>query len=310
MELSLFDLHCDTPYEMFRTGQALSVNQLAISLQKAQFFHCYKQVMAFWCPKHLSDEEGWQHFEAMYRNFLSDPAFAKGQAQILHTDPVKDPENRLFIFALEDLRILAGDIDRIDRLFECGIWIVTPLWANESCIGGAHNTDKGLTHFGKSALTHALNRGMLLDISHASVRSAEEIIALSRKFERPVLATHSNAYSVCPASRNLRDSQILDVIRSKGLIGINLHKPFLRSDIKPTVEDLFAHIDYFLSMGATDNLCFGADLDGCDPLEECSTIDMFSNLAEQMLQKNYPEQLIKAIFFENADRFAKTYLSS
>ena len=72
MKLSLFDLHCDTPFEMLRQNQPLGKNALAVSLQKAECFERYVQVMAFWCNKTLSDKEGWIAFEKMYLNLLSD----------------------------------------------------------------------------------------------------------------------------------------------------------------------------------------------------------------------------------------------
>ena len=59
MELSLFDLHCDTPYLMLRNSQPLFSNNLAVSLENARDFKRYTQVMALWTDNELTNEEGW-----------------------------------------------------------------------------------------------------------------------------------------------------------------------------------------------------------------------------------------------------------
>ena len=305
MTLSLFDLHCDTPHEMLCQNQPLGENQLAVSLQKARCFEQYVQVMAFWCDKKLGDEDGWKQFEKTYQNFAGDPALKHHKAQIISCYPPKNGSIRSFPLAVEDLRILANDITRVDRLARMGIRIVTPLWANNSCIGGAHNTENGLTDFGKRALTRALEHGMLLDISHASVHSADEIFELSADLGRPVLATHSNAYAICPVSRNLNDRQTEQVIRSGGLIGINLYRYFIKEDGNATLDDLCLHIEHFLSLGAHNALCMGTDFDGCETLAEIPDVSELPRLAERMLRLNYSEHLIHNIFFANADAFAR-----
>ena len=309
MKLSLFDLHCDTPYEMFRQKQSFERNRLAVSLQEAEPFEQYVQVMAFWTERGLSDAEGWKRFLQMHQNLLSDAAVTDGRAKIVCAYPNTPSDQRRLILAVEDARILENDLSRVDTLKELGIRILTPLWANDSCIGGAHNTKKGLTVFGKKALQKALSNGILLDISHASVYSAQEIAELCEKNQRPILATHSNAYEICPVSRNLHNEQIKRIIDSDGLIGLNLYQGFIKQTKQPTIDDLLFHIEHFLTLGAVDHLCIGADMDGCDLLEEIPSLSALPQLAEKLLQKNYAERLIQKLFFENADRFAKKYFT-
>ena len=65
MELSLFELHCDTPYRMLTEGGALEQNSFAVSLERARSYRRYVQIMAHWTPPALSDEEGWEQLLAM-----------------------------------------------------------------------------------------------------------------------------------------------------------------------------------------------------------------------------------------------------
>lgn len=308
MKLSLFDLHCDTAGEMLRQEQGLADNTLAVSLKKAQAFSPYVQVMAHWTPYSLDDEEGWAHFLRMNGNLLQDPAVAKGDARIC-TAYSKDAPVPSLLLAVEDVRIAAGNLHRIDTLYQMGVRIVTPLWRGMTCIGGSHDREEGLTPFGKEALARMITLGIIPDISHASVASADEILAIAKEHHRPVIASHSNAYEICPVSRNLRPHQIWGILESDGLIGLNLFKDFLKEDGKATAEDVFPHIDSFLEMGCHKHLALGCDMDGCDLPPDIPDLSALPHLADRMLARGYSEELIGDIFYNNAASFAKKYLS-
>ncbi len=309
MKLSLFDLHCDTILEMHRKQEPLSQNSLAVSLSNAAQFARYVQVMAFWTAYDLSDEEGWERLLSMYDYLKQDPSVQSGDAVICTAHDPNDPRPQLLL-AVEDMRILAGRIERVDELFAMGFRILTPLWCGNTCIGGSHDTNAGLTAFGADALRRALTLGMIPDISHASRRATDEILALAEEYKMPVIASHSNAHAVCPVSRNLDDRQIDRLLACRGIIGLNLYKAFLRTDGEATIDDILLHIDHFLARGAEDSLSLGGDMDGCDLLSEIPSQKHLSRLADRMLQKNYSEKLIHAIFFENAARFAAQNLHS
>ena len=308
MELSLFDLHCDTAGEMLNTSQGLEQNDLAVSLQKASAYRQYIQVMAHWTPYRMNDEEGWQAFWSMVKNLKSDPAVTSKKAVIQTVCPNAVNTPTLFL-AVEDARILANRIERVGSLFDNGIRILTPLWKGETCIGGSHDTDPGLTDFGKAALERAVMLGMILDVSHASLASAEDMFAIAKKHKRPVIASHSNAYEICPVSRNLRREQTEAIIASDGIVGINLFTKFLKHNGNATAEDALAHIDYFLELGASDHLALGCDMDGCDLPPDIPDVSALPRLAELMCSHGYPEHLIHAVFYGNAYRFAQKYLT-
>ncbi len=308
MKLSLFDLHCDTAYEMLRQKQALEENTLAVSLQKASAFERYIQVMAHWTDSALGDEEGWIQFEKILQNLQDDPA-VKQQKVFLSTTCPKEHHAPALLISLEDARILGGNLLRVDQLYAYGVRILTPLWKGLTCIGGSHDTTAGLTRFGKAALERALSLGMILDLSHASENSAEEILEIAREKHRPVISSHSNAYDLCRVSRNLKQKQIQAIIATDGIIGINLHRPFLKEDGNPTVEDILAHIEFLLESGAEDHLGLGCDMDGCELPREIPDLAHLPRLADEMCRRNYPEALIQKIFYQNAYSFAQKYLA-
>ncbi len=307
MKLSLFDLHCDTALELYRRNLSLDDSPLAVSLKKASVFEEYIQVMAHWTPTELSDGCGWLQLKQVRKNLLCDKSVLSGKANVARQCPER-PFPPTLLLSLEDARILEGRLERVNELDEMGFSIVTPLWGGISCIGGAHDVKEGLTVFGKEALTLMAEKGMILDVSHASERSFEEILEISQKKGIPPIASHSNAYALSRVSRNLRDGQIDAILAAKGLIGINLYTRFLRDTSTASVTDVLRHVEYFLSRGAERALCLGCDFDGAVTPSELSDVSALPSIAEHLLQCNYSEALVRSLFFENAYAFAKKYI--
>ena len=305
MKLSLFDLHADTAWAMYETGQPLKKNSLAVSLTKAARFSRYIQTMALWTsPKH-NDEEGYHHLLKMVENLKSDPALQSSEANLFATCPQKEDPIPSLILSVEDARILAGKLERVDVLADLGVRSVIPMWCGETCMGGSHDTEIGLTEFGKHACRKMLERNMTLDISHASEQTSNDIFELSAACGKPVIASHSNAHAICPVSRNLRDWQIDAIIASGGIIGINLYRAFLAKDENATLDTILSHIEYFLSRGAESAIALGCDMDGAELPDDIPDLSSLWRLAEHMEKKGYSQTLIDALFFENAYRFAE-----
>lgn len=104
-----------------------------------------------------------------------------------------------------------GSLSRLAALYRAGIRVLTLLWGGNTCIGGSHDTDSGLTPFGRAVVRKCHQIGIIPDISHASVASAEEIIEISLSTGKPCIASHSDSYHVFPHTRNLSDRHFLAI---------------------------------------------------------------------------------------------------
>ena len=307
MKLSLFDLHADTAWAMFQTNQPFGDNTLAVSLKKAQNFERYIQTMALWTSPNLGDEEGYQRLLQITKNLKNDPALQDEAAELCSTCPQRASNKASLILSVEDARVLNGRIERVAELADLGVKSIIPMWSGETCIGGSHNTNVGLTDFGKRATKEMLAHGMILDISHASVESSKEIFELSSAHRKPVIASHSNAYSICPVSRNLQDWQIDAIVATGGVIGINLYRYFLQEDGSATLDSILRHIEHFVARGAQNALCLGCDMDGADLPDDIPDLSHLYRLAEHLSAHGYPQEFIQNLFFENAYRFAQKH---
>ena len=77
--------------------------------------------------------------------------------------------------------------------------------------------------------------GMMVDLSHVGEKTFWDVIAITNK---PVLVSHSCAYTLCPVFRNLKDDQIKAVKKNGGVIDINFYSAFLDSNYSKRLKDL------------------------------------------------------------------------
>jgi membrane dipeptidase len=263
--------------------------------------------MAIWTEPSTENEEGWRRLRDVLDYLRADRSIREGRATLV-TKGDEIGSGASLLLALEDARVLNRRLERVEELHRLGFRILTPLWGGETCIGGSHDTDKGLTDFGRHAIRDAVSLGMIADISHASLRSADEILEIASREGRPAIASHSNAYDICPASRNLRRDQIRDLLALSGIIGLNLHRPFLSNQKSATREDVLRHMEYFLEQGCEDALCFGCDMDGATMPTDLPDLSAIPSLREY-LSNYYSDALLDKLFFRNAHQFATRYLT-
>lgn len=113
---------------------------------------------------------------------------------------------------IEGLHQIGNSVANLRRYYSMGVRYATlthncgnifadaALW--ESPTRKAPPVWGGLSPKGKE-LVREMNRiGMLVDLSHVSVDTMRDVLAIS---EAPVMFSHSSAYAVCPHPRNVPD---------------------------------------------------------------------------------------------------------
>jgi membrane dipeptidase len=139
--------------------------------------------------------------------------------------------------------------------------------------------------------------GVVVDLSHASERAFWDTAEITK---RPIIAGHSNSKTVCPHKRNLTDEQFKALVRLGGVAGINLCPDFLNPSKSAKVADILRHIEHFMGLGGERAVCLGGDLDGIDETPEgIGGIEDYGVLYEALLRLNYPEALVRDIFYNN-----------
>lgn len=315
MEYKLFDLHCDTAYRMCKENQPLKTNSLHIALDKASVFSKYAQIAAIWSDSDLSDDDAYAAFWRILNNFKQEIEKNRQRAAICRSfDEFSHlPEHfSAFFLAIEDARILSSNVERIREVYDAGIRFISMNWMGENALGGGYDTNSPLTHLGRTLVHLALDLGMILDISHSSSKVVDEISEMAASMKRPIIATHSNANSVAVHPRNLTDQQFAKVRESGGVVGISLARSHLcgKGNYTSTIADIIDHIEYYLSLDGQHSVCLGCDFDGIETTPtEIQNIGELYRLADALSARNFSDELINSIFYQNAYNFIKKSLT-
>lgn len=296
--MQYFDLHCDTLYKAVTENSSLCNPLYEVTAEEGKKFQKWCQCFAVWIPDDVSDLSAEVLFKQAYNKLVTEAKLHN--ANIFDGDFSKSEYN--FIFTVENAKLISNDLDKIDTLCNCGVKMVTLTWNAENSIGGGSQAQyMGLTEFGKKCVTKLESKNIAVDLSHASDKTFYDVLSISQK---PVAASHSNSRSVCPHIRNLTNEQFSEIVRRRGVVGLNFHKEFLSSKSDDaSVADVLKHAEHFLSLGGENALCIGSDFDGSDIPKDLNNIRKIPDLYESFLKIGYNEQLVQKIMYYNAYNF-------
>ena len=162
------------------------------------------------------------------------------------------------LLSLEGAHALEGNIENLDRLFDAGFRIIGFSHFFDNELGGsAHGVNKtGITGFGRQVIKRMNELGMFIDVAHASPQLMQDIFSLSN---RPILATHTGVQTICKSQRNLTDKQIIQIAKSRGLIGIGF---WPRASCSADISGIVKSIRYVVNLVGEDYVALGSDFDG------------------------------------------------
>lgn len=301
--MNLFDLHCDTASCMVKdTGNLLNGNY-QVTLEKAEAFENWAQVFAIFIHDNIKNAQ--EAYRTQIKRFQQELSLYHNR--IVACRDTSDLETaftqkkRAAILSVENGSALGGSLEMLKEFQNDGIKLLTLTWFGENELGFGSMAGGRLKPFGRDVLKALPQHKIVPDISHLSDEGVAEVFSL---YDGTLVATHSNVRTVTGHCRNLTNFQIEEIVRRKGLIGLNLYRGFLSSNATTTsCDDVYRHIDAFLKLGAEDTLAFGADLDGGGGTNDLPNISALPRIYEYLLQKNIPQPLVDKIFFENAVSF-------
>ena len=123
------DAHCDTAYELYHRNESLADNTCHISLRHAIPFSHYGQFYAVWSDKRLCDEDCWTEFFKVVRHFKQQLEGNAQQVTLVRSfEELKAAwaaSGQGAFLAVEDARLLAGHLERLDILKEMGVVYLT-----------------------------------------------------------------------------------------------------------------------------------------------------------------------------------------
>jgi membrane dipeptidase len=219
------------------------------------------------------------------------------------------------ILHFEGAENLGPEPGALEVLYEVGLRSLGLVWSrpNDYAHGvpfrfpSSPDTGLGLSGAGRELVGECNRLGVLIDLSHINERGFWDVAELS---EAPLVATHSNAHALCPASRNLTDRQ-LDAIRdSDGMVGVNFAVAFLREDGGESedtpLETVVRHVDYLVERVGIDRVGFGSDFDGAKVPRELGDVSGMPELLAALRVGGYDEKSLEKLAHGNWIRVLRT----
>lgn len=325
--MKLIDLHCDTLGKLLqcereqRENVDIGCNGFSVSIPGmkqagtlAQFFACFT---------YLPFAKG--GYEECYETALEMMQLLRRQCEqypqelaqaFSYEDVLKNEEaGRISaILTVEEGGIINGKLERLGKLYQEGVRLITPIWNYENCFGYPNSREErimsqGLKLFGKEAVEYAGELGMILDVSHASDGAFQDILECAKG---PVIASHSNCRALCDHPRNLTDGMIRSLSEAGGVAGLNFYGAFLSGGKESRLEAMMAHIKHMIQVGGSEFPAIGTDFDGFDGMdyEDIPKAENMALLWDALKKAGIRESQMDGIWRKNAERVLKRLVGS
>ena len=316
----IFDLHCDTLWKIQNTkdGSLQKGSSLQINAEKLTVAGYFAQCFAMYVPADTPNPKA--ALDGLIDRYYQEIASCETLRPINSSDDFASNNQAGKISAvltMEDACSLQGNMRNLYLAYEKGVKMIGLTWNFPNEVGYPNYRDfvrgempdmftpeseRGLTDFG-FALVEEMNRlGMVVDVSHLSDKGFYDVLSVTRK---PIMASHSNARSVCRNVRNLSDEMLFALAKNGGVTGINYAAGFLCENEqkgRQTIAYAVEHIRYIRKKIGIEHIALGSDFDGIQPDIELCDCSKTPLLLQALERNGFTADEIEKISYKNALR--------
>lgn len=150
------------------------------------------------------------------------------------------------MMGVEGGHMIEDKLENLDAIYKRGARYMTLTWNNSTSWATSAKDEtekkdslphKGLTDFGKQVVKRMNKLGMMIDVSHIGEQTFWDAINTTTK---PVIASHSCVWNLCPHRRNLKDEQIKAIGKNGGVIFLNFYAGFIDSTYEKKLKEFNA----------------------------------------------------------------------
>jgi membrane dipeptidase len=336
MSQKAIDLHCDSVFSLME-GKDLrqEVPGVHLDLPRMRKGGVGLQVFAVYVPP-----ESGEAFRFTMERLDAIDAFARSHELLAPVETAAELKKVLaaektgVMLAIENGQAIEDSLEKLEELRRRKVRIMTLVHSRHlswiaSCTGTepfSEGTKHGLSRFGEKVVDAMNDLAIIPDVSHASENAFWDVIRRSKK---PVIASHSCAYSLCASVRNLKDDQLKALGDSGGMVGVNFFSGFLSEPYRRQFDELIKndpsmaswmvlnkeppgisvevpmsviadHIDHIIKIAGEDCAGLGSDFDGIPAAPQGVTgSDFYPLLETELRSRGYSEKRIEKIFHGN-----------
>ncbi|HIJ54227.1 MAG TPA: membrane dipeptidase [Planctomycetes bacterium] len=249
---------------------------------------------------------------------------------------------RAIMIGIENGFAIGKDLSNVEKFYKLGVRYIT-LSHNghndicDSCnprkqLGDKEAEHNGLSKFGEKVVSEMNRLGVMVDVSHISVKSFYDVIKASKA---PVIASHSGCRALAEHQRDLNDEQLKALAKNGGVIQIVALGRFLKQDLpqrlksisdlkeeladerinikqfqkrmkeidvkypRANLEDFVDHIDHAVKIAGIDQVGIGSDFDGGGGIPGFNDHSDALNVTVELVRRGYCEEDICKIWGAN-----------
>lgn len=142
---------------------------------------------------------------------------------------IKNAGKRIVYISMENASPLASDPSLLSVYHDLGLRMLGLVHSTtndfaDSSTNASGVEWKGLSPRGRDLVAAANRMGILIDLSHASNDTVDQVLELSTA---PVVLSHSSSFDITPHPRNIDDARLRKLAAKGGVIQVNSVSPFV-----------------------------------------------------------------------------------
>lgn len=205
------------------------------------------------------------------------------------------------LLGVEGGHALGGSLAELRWLYGQGVRYMTLTHTRSTDIAdssGGPVLHGGLSAKGRQVVAEMNRLGMLIDISHTSDKTAEQVLELST---RPVLFTHSNARALFKHERNVPDALLMKLKKNGGVIMLSFVPSFLTPEGKGArLSHVADHFDHVKKVIGAEHIGVGSDFDGIsEGPQGLEDVSKFPYLFAELLRRGWSEEELEMVAGRN-----------
>jgi membrane dipeptidase len=219
------------------------------------------------------------------------------------------------VMHLEGAEAIDPGLEALEFWHAAGLRSLGPVWSRHNAFAhgvpfrfpASPDTGPGLTTAGTALVARCGDLGIAVDLSHLNEAGFWDVARLDRA---PLIASHSAAHALCPATRNLTDAQLDAVGASGGLVGVVYAVNFLRADGEENADTpiaaIAAHARHIADRIGPEHVALGSDFDGATIPAELGDAGGLPRLLDALGEAGFSDAEVRAIAWDNWVRVLET----
>jgi membrane dipeptidase len=212
------------------------------------------------------------------------------------------------VLHMEGAEAIDPGLEALPAWYAAGLRSIGPVWsrANAFATGvqfvfpSSPDIGPGLTDAGIALVEACAEIGILIDLSHLNEKGFWDVAKLE---PGPLVASHSGAHAVAPASRNLTDAQLDAIGESGGLVGIVYATAFIRADMADDPDTPLSaiadHARYVADRIGVEHVALGSDFDGATIPAQLGDVAGLPKLLDAFRAVGFSETELEQIAWHN-----------